>query len=230
MLLIGVLLFYFGAYPYVVVGKYPVLFDWSSRHQFLFPFGAALVVFSVVIIAVKESTQLIVFAILIICSVSRDTKDMLNYHVDSLKQNSIIYQLNELTEWKNSHNKVVLFDDLAHPINVMDRPYRFYEFNGCIKQAFGDQSRLGLYVRGSSRAEVLMQYVPYRDFNYHQFDRENLNIVRKVTIQTTDIDFDNKYTDKVKLVLSKLFYPATYDTFRNNFISLSFDEFGPIYM
>lgn len=168
LLLAGVVLLFLAAYPYVVVGKVPSLVDWESRHQLLFPFGSALIIYSLISLVFKDNIKVLVFVFFVSCSVFRDSKDMLDYHVDSLKQDSIIYHLNGLDELRNARNGVVLFEDMAHSLNAMGRVYRFYEFNGWMKYALGDQTRLGEYAARSSSIDGWMQYIPYREYNFRK--------------------------------------------------------------
>lgn len=226
LLFLGVVLLFLAAYPYVVVGKVPSLVDWESRHQLLFPFGSALVIFSVVNIFIKKNIRAFVFTLLIFSAVVRDSKDMLDYHLDSLKQDAIIHQLSRLDELKNTDGNIVLFDDLAHSYNAMNRSYRFYEFNGWMKRAFNDQTRLGEYVGRASAANKLIQYSPYREYNFHQFDKANASVAGKVTIQAVTMHADDGYVFRIGLVFKKLFFMDSYNEIRDNYITVRFDEVG----
>lgn len=140
-LLLGILSFFLGALPYWILGLVPTFNDWASRHQLLLPLGTALVISSVLLPCPKPLKIAAVSALVSACL----TLGIVNYYdfaVDWNKQKTLVKLFSENEDIRRAD--VVLMNDLTPGLNAIKREYRFYEWNGLLENAFGDQSRFAL--------------------------------------------------------------------------------------
>jgi hypothetical protein len=126
-----------GVLPYFLLGLTPTFRDWNSRHQILMPFGASLVIGSLVI--GSNRIQKIALALTVSMSVSFTTVNYLSFPKDWDKQTQILEEIRGSIPVKAC--SVILVEDKTIDKNAMDRDYRFYEWNAIFKVATGFQNR-----------------------------------------------------------------------------------------
>jgi len=137
---IGIFLLFAAAFPFVVVGKIPLDYDWNTRYQFLFPFGVSLIVlFSISFIPWNLARRLALCLTVVVC-VNYNIHTSLAYVRDWYKQISIREHFR--TDTIIDRGATVLVRDLANDLSVNNREYRFYEYSGIAKLVYSDQSRL----------------------------------------------------------------------------------------
>ena len=146
---VGAALFALGAFPYVAVGQLPTQVEWSSRHQLLLPFGeAALLLYGLELLTsflseplARRLRQAGLVVLLLLC-VGQNIKFYLQYERDWLKQMSMKRQFAALPAVQA--NTTFLVEDSTRNINIFERSYRFYEYGGLLRQAFGDERRFAI--------------------------------------------------------------------------------------
>lgn len=142
---IGVATFAVGILPYLLVGKLPTFENWETRHQLLLPLGCALIVLGA-IRAVNSFDLRLVSRVCAITLVTIFTATSLLHSLalvaDWNKQMQVASALaeSELVEDAST----VVFVDTTSRFALDGRGYAFYELNGWLITAFGDQTRLGL--------------------------------------------------------------------------------------
>lgn len=148
-LLLGVGLFAFGlgVFPYLVVSKAPQLHDWQSRHQILTPLGSAFLLFYLIKVLqrVTRATPVVTISVVAVLTGAFVCKNLSNgmmFLQDWYKQQSIVINMANDEIVKNC--SVVLVKDNTKRMNANGRNYRFYEYSGLMKMAFGDEARLGV--------------------------------------------------------------------------------------
>jgi len=90
---------------------------------------------------IRESLQKLMFSFLIGAFTISNCCNYLEFQRDSFKQLSLIANFKNNSIIKN--NSSFLFDDQTYALNAIDRWYRFYEYSGLMKLAFGDDNRFG---------------------------------------------------------------------------------------
>jgi hypothetical protein len=148
--LFGALIFALGVMPYVLVGKYPSLSDWNSRHQLLIPLGAAwMLVYGLDLLFARWRAGVYVLAALIAMFILNDIDNLAQFQKDTYKQNSLLRHF--ASDPAINQGTSFFVDDQAHSLDANQREYRFYEYAGMFDEVFSEQSRfaIGLNDAGS---------------------------------------------------------------------------------
>jgi hypothetical protein len=148
-LLIGIIIFYISIFAYIAVGRNGLSYGngWGSRDELLIPLSAAIIIYYGLMLIFKEfnftqkNTHL-VFTILIISFTCLNINNQINMIEDNLKQQAIIDEFKE--------NKIIkehttfIIEDRCRELNLFNRTYGFYEYNGMLRQAQGNDQRLAI--------------------------------------------------------------------------------------
>jgi hypothetical protein len=143
--LIGVAILALGIFAYLAVGRVPVVWDWSSRHQLLVPIGAGLLGAAVArgfgaFGRAGRTIGLAVIGVLVGIAVVADARTLVAYQLDWFKQEAIIQAVRTTPELAGARHIVVT--DGATSLNALRRTYRFYEYNALFGEALGGSDRL----------------------------------------------------------------------------------------
>ncbi|MCW6037892.1 hypothetical protein K4A83_16660 [Spirulina subsalsa FACHB-351] len=141
ILFCGIITRQLAIFPYSVVGLTPSFQDWNSRHQLLMPLGVSLIVLGTVAWISYGRASRGVIIVLLLSSII-NLYFSYEYYVDWVKQEKVIELISKSDEIKNA--RTIVFDDQTKNFNARGRVYRFYEYNGWLKSAFGDQTRFGV--------------------------------------------------------------------------------------
>lgn len=143
----GLVLLVLGVYPYLAVGKMPALGDFSSRHQLLVPFGAALLLVGVVsgtngALRLPRAVGAGILAAVIGLGAGASAANHLDYQREWYKQLGMIAALRSAPEARAG--RTFLFEDRSPLLNATGRTYkREYEYTGLFAEAFGTHVRFG---------------------------------------------------------------------------------------
>jgi hypothetical protein len=164
----GLAFFYLGAFCYLAVGYMPDLYDWESRHQLLLPLGSALMICYGVRLAFAalgwgRKTEVFALATLLGLFVQFNHSAYLSYLRDWFKQYSVLENIREMPEVKR--NFAFQVEDRAGGFDASRRTYRFYEYTGWLKLAFGDETRLAVDARNPGRPEDYANMAAYPQYN-----------------------------------------------------------------
>ena len=138
-----------GLLPYLVVGKYPTLQDpsiWSSRFDYLVPIGAGFLVYGglrwyLSFLSASRHLTMAAASVVIAGFAVANISNYLTFGIDALKQDAMVLRFRNQNEIAAA--ATVLVEDSATSLSA-DRGFTFYEYNGMLKQAFGDERRLGI--------------------------------------------------------------------------------------
>jgi hypothetical protein len=142
--LAGVVVLGLGVFAYLAVGRTPVIWDWSSRHQLLVPLGVGLLVAAAMRGArgagLAGPAVAVAVGLLLGVSAVADARTLIAYQLDWFKQTALIDAARTIPELRTArHIRVV---DTATAFNALRRTYRFYEYNALLSVALGDTRRL----------------------------------------------------------------------------------------
>jgi len=139
--LTGILIFIMGGVPYWILDMMPTFFDWFSRYQILFPLGMSLVLVVFISLLSKKLKAAAIVSVISFSTIINVTvyKDL---YIDWQKQKMIMSLISNNDIIKKSD--ILLFEDLTKPLNAMLRQYRFYEWNGLVALALGDETRFSI--------------------------------------------------------------------------------------
>lgn len=139
--LTGILIFIIGGIPYWILDMIPRFFDWFSRYQMLFPLGMSIILVVFVSLLSKKLKAAAIVSVISFSTIINVTvyKDL---YIDWQKQKMIMKLISKNDMIRNGD--ILLFEDQTKPLNAMLRQYRFYEWNGLVALAMGDENRFSV--------------------------------------------------------------------------------------
>ena len=199
LLFLGVIVFIFGAMPYIAVGKVPTSEDWLSRFQLLLPLGFSLVLFYTLKLILKKEIFTNTIIICIIAFSFFHIKEQIMYNIDWFYQKSIIENFKENEEIKN--NTTFIIDNKIQDKFAKNRVFRFYEINGMSKNIFFDDKRL--FANSIKEIELYKQYKNYDEYNFKSWVYES----PKLLLITNNLEFNNlRFKDKIKYFIKLKYF------------------------
>lgn len=223
---VGVILFVMAVFPYLAVGKMPSLWDAESRHQLLVPLGAAFMLYFGLKIAlleleVPQKWRTLMYSVIAAFFMWNHVAILLDFQQDHYKQLSLIEQFRASAVVRDNH--AFLFVDAVPGLNALQRKYRFYEYTGMMKVAFGDDTRLGVE-KGfeSDRPEEYRMFVPYRQYNISGYALQPFSHV--VTIEQGA--FHISRSSALRLMALRVLSPDQYARDIQNIVNLTIADAG----
>ncbi len=188
LLIIGIVLFLAGAFPYNVVGHVPRFSPvYHSRHQILLGIGMAFILFDLfrwvinIVIAHKYQAQVFIFSLSIITSLFIVTN--ISQNIDALRaylfHESVKIDFKSSEEMKTGKNFV--FKDNFNSI-FWSESLRFFSLSGMAKEVFDEQTRLIILESDVKRLQNSSQYYLSEDYLFYL-----------KTCNIRDIEFDGTF-------------------------------------
>jgi hypothetical protein len=226
MLLVGCLLFCLGLFPYIAIGKIPVLFDLTSRYALLLPAGLSFIIFYLIEVMSRVKfpekicrpplIKVIVVSLVIALCVGSNIMIYLAYQADYYKQQSLIEKLRS-SEAVRDHRTFLVVDHALY-MNVFSRTYRFYEYTSMMKYAFGDEIR---FACNADQWQLCVQdYIPtYSAYNFRNYvpgepdyvisiDERKGHVDNVITLMYYEISDPAKFNDAIAGILVVKFDPV----------------------
>lgn len=229
LLIIGMVLFLAGAFPYVVVGHVPNFETTESRDQILLGIGTSLILYYLLklivttIISVKYRVPVFVFSLAVIVSMFIVSNVSLN--IDAVRtffiHESIKNDFKSSLEIKNSSN-FIFVDHFKS--RIWRESLRFYSLTGMTKEVFGDQKRFIIlesekdYFIADSCKKFFKEQYNMREarfdgtFDYKIYAKENCYNLSSINV--------------LALLYNKYFNKTIYNKNINNISSLAFDSYN----
>ncbi len=136
--MIGFLVLLLGAFPYWILGHVPTFFDWNSRHQLLLPLGSALVIVGALSLYNVRGKKGII-SIFIGASLAFNVSNYAALFIDWQKQQQLMYLFAQNADIERA--ELIIFEDKTQHLNALERQIGFYECNGLLEAAFGNEKR-----------------------------------------------------------------------------------------
>ena len=121
-----------GCFPYWIIGKSPILNNWSTRHQLLMPIGISYLLLFFISLLRNQYKKLFI-SIIIASSILFNSITYFSLFIDHKKQDAIVNILSN--ELKNQKIDVALINDKTKFLNAWGREYTFYEWNSILMHA-----------------------------------------------------------------------------------------------
>lgn len=160
------------------LGRITQFVDVLFQIHLLWPLVFAILVLT----AIKLTwTRLVLFECLVIGCVLVNLFVYLEYNADWQKQKYLISKIALSEEVRRASTIIVV--DKTNLLNARAREYRFYEFSGWFKEAFGDETRLGVNLSQLDKDGLVLGLVPnsqsnsskmYMTSNYHDEGQSKL--------------------------------------------------------
>lgn len=166
LLFLGFFVFVLGVYPYLAVGKMPSGHDWFSRYQILVPLGAGFIIVYFVRIIFSNKGRAFAYSLLLMLFMGANFLGYLDYQKDWFKQLSLVENFKNSEILKN--NASFLFNDKTSALNARNRTYRFYEYTGLMRLAFGNERRFGTVNRSDFDGDA-EKYCKFGEYNCREY-------------------------------------------------------------
>ncbi|MBP1763026.1 MAG: hypothetical protein H6Q65_84 [Firmicutes bacterium] len=197
-LALGIGCFFVAVFPYFAVGNFPTLDFHSTRHQLLIPlsvamiltYGTRLLINRFEIIKEKEKIRKVMLAVLTVTFIAMNGRIYMDYEKDWYKQLAVIENVRNSPVLQE--HTTFLFQDNTTDLNVFKRNYRFYEYVAFMKQAFGDERRLGLNYEKFYHGKAEVDGVHFRRkdqyllSSYQQKSPEYIVRIKRSDVDVTD--------------------------------------------
>lgn len=144
----GVISIVLACFPYWILGYTPTFSDWTSRYQLLMPLGAALLV-SGALLLLPKIFKTISLAVVVSACLSYGLSGYYHFYIDWQKQLFLLQEINK--DPVISEANFIIIKDQTKKLDAVGRTYRFYEWNGILVRALGDDRRFALEPREVSR-------------------------------------------------------------------------------
>ena len=207
LFLFGLFAFVVAVFPYNAVGLLPSLEDWHSRHQLLVSLGASLIsVYGIHLVVSSANVRKFIYSMFIALFLIQNIHYYIDFQRDWYKQLSLIENYRASTIIKNY--TTFLFDDKTQSLNANHRTYRFYEFAGQFKIAFGDEKRFGHLLQSYEGMDKISDFLN-ASYNVGEY-------VRKKPEYLITINYGTHPLDAFSII--KLWYQEIFrhDKFKNN--------------
>lgn len=174
-----------ACFPYWVLGYTPTFSDWTSRYQLLMPLGSALLI-SGMLLLLPKLFRMITLAVVLSACLSYGLSGYYHFYIDWQKQLFLIQEFKK--DPVVSGANFIIVKDRTKDLDAVGRTYRFYEWNGLLARAFGDDSRVALEPRDVS------QYVKGGYDKYFTAQYRSGSHVRKFEspVALVELDLKNK--------------------------------------
>ena len=129
----GIVIFLIGAFPYLMVNKYPTYIDYFSRHQLLVGFGASLTFCSIIFLLESVTAKRVLLALSMGAFVVLNIFLQFSFFKGYVKQE--VYQDFFAREnISSTTSKTILLEDDTADFTKKGNPVKFYAFAGMLKQ------------------------------------------------------------------------------------------------
>jgi len=229
-LFLGIVFFFAGAFPYVLVNKLPNTIDVidSSRFQILLPLGVSFILFYLFKCLVDLLKLNKIFLILIcLFYVLLFTKDNLYTYYSC--QRDWYKQLSLAENFKDSEiikgNTAFLFFDETRDLDAKRRYSSYYEWTGLMKFAFGEDTRFAAPKSNFSGGPGGYSEfgVKNKQYNISHF-KPKQNFDYEVTIKYGS--YKISFLSMLKLNYLRIFDNAKFFSNVKNIVSLSYKKVG----
>ncbi|MDA8442090.1 MAG: hypothetical protein M0Z55_06905 [Peptococcaceae bacterium] len=169
----GIFALIIGILPYCVVNKLPSPIGWETRNELLVPLGASFIIYYIIkmiLDKVKAKTYIAiaVYALIIAVFVGANIHNADTYQRDWYKQLALIENFKHSSVIRD--NTTFLFDDHTPNLSVPGTSIGFYEYNGMMKLAFGDQTRFGERITMQFKdLRDYARFIPYEEYNMKDY-------------------------------------------------------------
>ena len=216
-------LIFAALFPYLIVGKKPVLFGWANRHSILLGSGLAFLLYSLYSLSVQKipnnKINKIILSLIISCFIIFNidlNKEMLIY---SYKTDSILFNLQDSEIIKS--NTTFLFKDISkkNDKGLLDKSIdSFYIFNGMMHTVFNDETRFMVPdIKSYDKYKKLSKQYPF--LRYSDWDVSEIQY-KVFLVNKIKISGRNFY----KLLFYSLFNPEKYFDLSKSLYVLEYEK------
>ena len=174
--ILGAVLFFLAVFPYAMVGKNAELDSLESRFQLLTPLGLAFIYYFGIrwvgsALELKEKVILALMWLLLFSFIGKNVSYQYKEHIDWFYSVSIRENIKD-NDLIRQHTTFIVNNNITN-ILLYKRDMSFYELNGIMKSAFGDEKRLAmLYDDYTKNIQNIAKMKIHKQYNFSQWDME----------------------------------------------------------
>lgn len=171
LLVVGILIFLVGAFPYILVGKTPGGIGWNSRHALLLLLPAGIIYIALIRI-LPSLFQVILTSVLLSIFCAFHIDNYLAWQARSVKDLSLIENLKSQYPTNDNYDILLVKDDNS---KVKNEGYRYYEYSVYFKRTWGNEKTVGFDVNDyGDKLEEEITDVLDRNWNERELDFKNI--------------------------------------------------------
>ena len=226
LLVLGVLLFLLGAFPFTLAGKPPVFYENGAAyiHQCNLYLGSALIIYALVVLLVRQNFQRAVLAVIMSCFILANFKNVVLHNKQWIKEEALLEHIKNNPFARN--NQTFLIDDNAEELNSSYR-LQIATLNGIFRRAFNDEqsrfvisrSELNDFLKKKNSTSDSLNFENANE-QYSMRDYRSENFDYNIVIDKTDKYLSDQNT--VKLILYSVFKEQQFRNEAKEFVKLSF--------
>lgn len=195
ILLIGVIMLSSGLYPYIVVRQsYEILTTgFPGKDSILAIFGAAMVIYALIILLFKRRIAIFCYNVLIISGIVFFNRYYLFYQQDYYRMLGFQYRLSQHQEISSCSNIVYINED-----NGLIKFSDIYVLNANAEEVFGNQKRI--IINGFKDARILLADKVFHDtIDKRLFHMKDYHLKSKKIDALITYSFECKQKDIIKM-------------------------------
>ncbi|UJH91297.1 hypothetical protein LZ575_00365 [Antarcticibacterium sp. 1MA-6-2] len=133
MLAWGIIIFFAGAFPYLMVNKYPTYIDYMSRHQLLIGFGASLSFCALIFLLKSPLAKRVLLSGSIAAFICLNVFIQFSFFKGYVKQ-EVFRDYFAAEDLSSQSSQTILLEDATLDFTQKGNPVKFYAFAGMLKQ------------------------------------------------------------------------------------------------
>ncbi len=138
----GVLVFFAGAFPYLMVNKYPSYIHYMSRHQLLIGFGTSFLI-SVIVFSINSILfKRIFISVILSVFVCFNIFIQFSFFKGFVKQEVIQEFFVNTGDLHRTSPRTIVLDDKTEDFTQKGNPTKFYAFAGMLKRSYKNENIL----------------------------------------------------------------------------------------
>ncbi len=144
-LISGIILFFLGFLPYLLVGKSPHIYGdgFDMRHALLLPLGSSLIILGTVLTVIRENWQTKIQVLILSLFMIFTFYNYYGLDMDHYKQLAVIESLKTNKNDSINNASTLIFHDRV-PLNWMNRSIHSEEYLGYLKEIYKDNPKFAI--------------------------------------------------------------------------------------
>ena len=187
MLAWGIIIFFAGAFPYLMVNKYPTYIDYMSRHQLLIGFGASLSFCALIFLLKSPLAKRVLLSGSIAAFICLNVFIQFSFFKGYVKQ-EVFRDYFAAENISSQSSQTILLEDATVDFTQKGNPVKFYAFAGMLKQQNEKENILIIEKRTLDKfleIDLFNTIAPY-NYQYNLSDYEYTNPDQKLVVNYSE--------------------------------------------
>ncbi|WP_423818737.1 hypothetical protein V5739_14405 [Salinimicrobium sp. TIG7-5_MAKvit] len=180
----GLVVLILGAFPYLMVNKYPSYLDYLSRHQLLLGFGFSLLFCAVIFLLKSEFLKRIIFSLSISSFMAVTIFLHFSYFKGYIKQEVFQDYFLSSSHFPSKIPETIILIDHTENFTQKGNPTKFYAFAGMLKKQYPNENTLLVRPedwKGYLKSDLFPMIAPYYfQYNLTNYEFRNPNLSLEV--------------------------------------------------